>query len=280
VADPQPKGRHRRFDEGILRGLESLAEGSPADVLLQASLALGLAPAKEVVGRSRLEVPQAAAALEELLASRQLAVLDDEPATVEGSALVMAASQWSALRETVTAILAAYHQSYPLRHGMPREELKSRLRLPPRLFNAVLRRLAQDGALTEGPKWAALPGHRVRFSPFQQVKVDKLMALFAAAPYLPPSVKECQAEVGEDIFDALLDSGDLVLVSPEVVFRKEEYEIMVEGICQVIRHAGQITLAEVRDLFRTSRRYAQALLEYVDSIGTTVRDGDVRRLKT
>ena len=41
----------------------------------------------------------------------------------------------------------------------------------------------------------------------------------------------------------------------------------------------KITLAEVRDTLNTSRKYAQALLEHLDAIGTTIRDGDYRRLR-
>jgi len=163
---------------------------------------------------------------------------------------------------------------------MPREELKSRLKLPPRLFNLVMQKMSKNGVLAEGPKWVALPEHKVRFSPFQQVKVDKLMASFAASPYAPPSLKECLAEVGEDILDVLLESGDLVAVSGDVVFRKEDYETMVEQVRQAIQQKGQITLAEVRDLFATSRRYVQAFLEYLDTTGITIREGDYRKLKT
>jgi selenocysteine-specific elongation factor len=54
---------------------------------------------------------------------------------------------------------------------------------------------------------------------------------------------------------------------------------MVSGIRQKILQKETITLSEVRDLFDTSRKYAQALLEHLDSVGVTVRDGDVRRLK-
>jgi selenocysteine-specific elongation factor len=42
---------------------------------------------------------------------------------------------------------------------------------------------------------------------------------------------------------------------------------------------GQVTLAEVRDLLGTSRRYAQAILEHMDSEGWTLRVGDARRLR-
>jgi selenocysteine-specific elongation factor len=54
---------------------------------------------------------------------------------------------------------------------------------------------------------------------------------------------------------------------------------MVDAIQQEIRQKGRITLSEVRDLFNTSRKYAQALLEHLDAIGITVRAGDFRTLK-
>jgi selenocysteine-specific elongation factor len=124
-----------------------------------------------------------------------------------------------------------------------------------------------------------MPGHIVRFSPFQQVKVDKIMVMFTASPYAPPSVKECQAEVGEEIFGILKESGELVSVSEEVVFRKADYEFMVEKIRQQLKLKGKLTLAEVRDLLQTSRKYVQALLEHLDAVGVTVRDGDFRKLR-
>jgi selenocysteine-specific elongation factor len=54
---------------------------------------------------------------------------------------------------------------------------------------------------------------------------------------------------------------------------------MVEKIRQAIEQKGQVTLAEVRDLLDTSRKYVQALLEHLDAVGLTVRNGDFRRLK-
>jgi selenocysteine-specific elongation factor len=239
-------------------------------VLLQAALALGPALARDVVIRSRLDGPAADLAIQELLAGGQLIGLED---------VLVAASQWLTLKQSVVAALAAYHQAYPLRHGMPREELKSRLKLPPRLFNLLMHRLASDNILTEAARWIALPEHVVKFSPFQQVKVDRLMAQFAQAPHAPPSVKECQALVGEDIYSALLDFGDLLAVSDEVVFRRQDYQKMEEKIRLALRQQGQISLAEVRDLFQTSRRYAQALLEHLDASGVTIRVGDFRREK-
>jgi selenocysteine-specific elongation factor len=54
---------------------------------------------------------------------------------------------------------------------------------------------------------------------------------------------------------------------------------MVDKIEKQIQQKDKIALGEVRDLFNTSRKYAQALLEHLDSIGLTIRDGDFRKLK-
>jgi selenocysteine-specific elongation factor len=158
---------------------------------------------------------------------------------------------------------------------MPREELKSRLKLSPRVLNAALKRLD----LQDGGAWLALPGHEIKFSPLQQSKADVLLKKFAAAPFSPPSVKECQAEVGEDVFAALVELGQLTTVSPEVAFRRADYERMVARVRETISKNGQVTAAEARDMLGTSRKYALALLEHLDTIGVTIRDGDFRRLK-
>ena len=54
---------------------------------------------------------------------------------------------------------------------------------------------------------------------------------------------------------------------------------MVEKVKKEIQQKGSLTLAETRTLFNTSRKYAQALLEHLDAIGITVRDGDFRKLR-
>jgi selenocysteine-specific elongation factor len=72
---------------------------------------------------------------------------------------------------------------------------------------------------------------------------------------------------------------EFIAVSSDVVFRKSDYDLMVSRIQNTIVQNDRISLAEVRDLFNTSRKYAQAILEYLDTVGVTMRDGDFRRLK-
>ena len=61
---------------------------------------------------------------------------------------------------------------------------------------------------------------------------------------------------------------------------QEDYQRMVEDVRRLISQQGEITVAQARDHFNTSRRYVLALLEHMDAIGMTVREGDVRRRKT
>jgi len=279
VVDSHPKKRHKRFSEEVIRSLESLAQGSPADVLLQASLALGPVAVKDLVQRARLEVQEAAAALEELVSSGQMVALEDGNLSPSADMLIMTQGVWSALKNQAGQVVDAYHKNLPLRRGMPREELKSRLKLTLRVFNAVMKRLAAEGALAESGSWVARPGHKIVFSPEQQAAIKRLMAKFAAAPYSPPTIKECHTKVGEDVFAALVEVGDLVAVSAEVVFRRQDYEAMAARIRSHLENAGTITAAGVRDFFDTSRRYAIALLEHLDATNVTVREGDFRRLK-
>lgn len=284
IMDNQPKGRHKRMDEAVLKSLESLAQGSPTDVLFEAALALQVASLKEMVTRSRLESALAAEALTELLENGKLILLEDGAPSVASDLLVLALPHWNSLREKTLQLVVDYHRSYPLRRGVPREELKSKLKLQPRVFNALLTQIVSRGLLVEHRKSkteivVSLPAHEVRFDDGQQAKVKALLSKFAANPYTPPSIKDCQIEVGDELLNALIDLGQLMSVSQEVIFHKEDYDTMVTKVKMALTQNGQISLAEVRDLFNTSRKYAQALLEHLDTIGMTMRDGDFRKLR-
>jgi len=275
IVDAQPKNRHKRFDNEILKSLSSLAKGSPTDVLFEAALALQAAPADEIIQRSGLEAETAKDALKELLRNGRLIALEDG----SPDQLIIAEPHWNDLQMKVQKLLNDYHNQFPLRRGMPREELKSRLKLSPRVFNAIIAQSAKRNMLIEFDSFISKPGHEIRFDNGQQAQVQTLMRKFSQNPYTPPTVKECKAEVGEEIFNALSELNQLVAVSSEVAFRKQDYDSMVKRIKETLETKGQISLAEARDLFDTSRKYAQALLEHLDAIGVTVRAGDYRKLR-
>ncbi len=257
------------------------AAGQPAliDELLRAAHAHGVGFVRDVLAEAELAPESAAETLAACIRSGALIPLEAPDPAPDSQNLIITAPDYIALKEQILATLASYHQLHPMRRGLSREALRSQLKLMPRAFQALVARLAQDGALKVAGKGLALPQHTVRFLPHQQVKVDALMEQFEAAPFAPPSLRDCRAVVGDTLLAALLESGDLVQVAPEVAFRRADYEKMVARLREVIEADGALTAAQVRDLFGTSRKYALAFLEHLDAVGVTVRDGDVRRLR-
>lgn len=272
VIDPHPGRKHRRLHPAVLARLETLAQGTPAEVLLQALEREGPLPVDDLLAASNLgEV--ATVALQELLNSGQALLL------APTNQLLATRSWWSAWTEKVARELADYHRRFPLRAGMGREALRSRLRLGARVFNAAMARAVADGLLVEEGTTVRLPAHAVRLDPAQQRQVDELLARFRRQPHVTPSFKECAAAVGEEVLEVLIARGDLVQASSEVLFLPQTYEEMVARIRAHIEREGKITLPQVRDMFDTSRKYAQAILEHLDEVGITKRVGDERILR-
>jgi len=278
IIDHQPKGRHKRFDDEILKSLAALAQGSSADILYEAAIGLGLAGIREIVTRSRLETELAEAAFHELLMTNKLISLEEQSPTIASDALIVTVPQWNMLRDKTLQLIETYHTDFRLRRGIPREELKSKLKLTSRGFGAILNKLVMDHEIADHPTFVSKVGHEIRFNGQEQAKVEALMRKFESNPFGPPSIKECQAEVGDEILNALMETDELLAVSADVIFRKNDYDLMVAKILSALQHSGQISLAEVRNMFTTSRKYAQAILEHLDTIGITIRDGDYRKL--
>ena len=279
IVDPHPKRRHRRFDDAVLEKLASLLHGSPADVLVQAFQA-GAMPVREAVARARLTAEQAAEALAELRQDGRLVLLEPGDPTPECDILALSQAQWAELTGRAAQELENMHSAQPLRRGMPREEFKSRLRIAqPRVFNAAMKRWTNDGVLADSGREVWLAGHAIRLQPRQQAQADRLLAKFAQAPFAPPSVKEAQAEVGEDVYGAMVELGELKQVSGDVVFRAADYAAMVNIVQEHFAREETLTAAQLRDRLNTSRRYVLAFLEHLDAAGITMREGDARKLR-
>lgn len=284
VVDPNPKGRHKRFSMENLERLNALIEGTPSDIVYQALLIHGAAPFKDIVIQSQLDKTLVDSAIDELLSSHKIILLDIAESeiankAIHSKALITNKPYWDQLTISVITELENYHSEYPLRMGMPREELKSRLKITQRLYNAAVKEWVKQGILQGYGPIIYRPNHTIRFTQTQEIAIESLLAKFLKSPYSPPSVKESKEEVGEDVFNALVDQGRLILLSSDVVFSKKGYEDMVDEIKQLLVERDTLKAAEARDHFKTSRKYVLAMLEHLDDIGITVREGDLRRLK-
>jgi selenocysteine-specific elongation factor len=287
VVDPHPGRRHRRFRPEVIGRLETLAQGSPAEILLQALERSGPALTREALSASGLG-DAGPEALAQLLDEGQAVLLNS---TTESEALSASAQEaasgnmllaphtwWVALTDRISRELASHHKMFPLRAGLGREALRSGLKLDSKVFNPAMKRAAAEGLVVEEGATIRLPSHVVQLNPDQQRRVDALMVQFQHQPYATPSYKDSSAAVGEEVLGVLIARGDLVQASPEVLFLPQTYEDMVARVRLTISQEGSITLAQVRDLFGTSRKYAQALLEHLDETGVTKRVADARVL--
>jgi selenocysteine-specific elongation factor len=273
VLDANPQSRWRRFRPESVERLETLAAGTPDEVAEQtldaAPSGLTVAGMAEGAGMTQDEAAQALDLL-----------LSEGRALVVGDGLAFSRGAWGRLMKAAGHTLADYHSQYPLRMGMPREELRSRIQLDSKVFSAVVASAGQSGEIAEAGEgaWLRLPEHEVVLSDERQRHVNSLLDQFAANPATPPSYKEAVAQVGDELMQMLLTGGDLVAVSGDVVFDTGTYHEMVGVVRSHLVEQGSITVAEARDLFNTSRKYALALLEHLDQVGVTKRVGDERVL--
>lgn len=267
VVDPAPGRRWRRRRPEVIARLEALARGTPAELLAQTLERAGV-PLREKTLQERSGMPAdvAGAALQEALQNGLIVALGDgwyaDPATLHN------------IRQRLAQELAAYHRAEPLRRGMPREQLRSRLGLERSAFDRLLES-AVEGVESSGDLvW--MQGFSVQLTPAQQQAVESLLAAFGRAPYQPPSVKEAVAQIGDDLFRYLVERGDLVVIAPDVVLSAPVYREMFAAVARTLDAGGSISAAELRDQFGTTRKYAIALLEFLDGQGITRREGDVR----
>lgn len=272
IVDPHP-ARLRRFHPEVIAGLEALARGRPEDILLQ-SFRGRPRRARQLIESTGLEEEEAWATLQRLRQEGDLVAFQGREEALSTTSLLMPREEAEHLHERMLEILRAYHARHPLRMGMPKEELKSQLRLESQIFNEVAAWAEQGGALAVRGASVQQAGHRLRYAPEQQAQVEHLLALLRDQPYAPPPRQEWG--IDPEVLDALVQEGRVIRLTPDVVFLPQTYQEMREAVLERIDNAGSVTVAEVRDMFRTSRKFSLALLEHMDEQKLTRRVGDER----
>ncbi len=157
--------------------------------------------------------------------------------------------------------------------------MQGREKWPPKLFNELVALGLAGAVLAEAGDALCRPGFRIAFTPAQQARVDALLAAFRRQPFTPPSMAESVAQTDPEIVSALMHQGVLIRLSEDVLLLRETYDEMVRRIGAFIREHGSMTVAQVRDEFNTSRKYALALMERLDEQKITRRVGDERVLR-
>jgi selenocysteine-specific elongation factor len=274
IVEPHPTTRHKRNRSEVIAQLERALRGTPAELTLQFIEAHPASNTQEIVEGVALDGENTRAALDELRASGEIIALGAEHAP-----LYLSHTTWARWQEKIVKELAAYHKQFPLRAGMPREEFKSRLNFAPRAFEPVVAYAGAQDVLRATEKHIALTTHRVTFDAQTQQKINTLLEQFARAPYNPPSVGDVEDAIGVEALNALVEQAVLVRVAPNVLFTPDVVEAMQTWVLETLHDQNEITAAQLRDRFDTSRKYAIAFLEYLDTKRITRRVGDARVLR-
>ncbi|HUS93551.1 MAG TPA: selenocysteine-specific translation elongation factor [Patescibacteria group bacterium] len=270
IIDPHPGRKHRRFRPEIVNRLESLAHGSPHDLIFDL-----LKQSEPILVTQLLETGD----MDLDIAENAWQQLTTDGIALAISGYALSKTGWENLLTKLLALLSQYHANNPLRLGMHREEMRSRLRIPNALFGALVDQGELQGNLDEITTILKLPEHSISFTPAQQQTIDDLVTLFNRSGINSPSVKDVKVILGPEVYAALLDLEQIVQINEEVVYQATDYTDFVSNIEEFLREHGRANAGQIRDLLGTSRKYAIAILEYLDDEGITRREGDFRLLE-
>ncbi len=274
--------RHRRRQPAVLQQLEVLAQGTPEEIVLERLCSREPTDVESLVQRTGLAAAEARQAIANLLQASDVVLLEhiNGNLRIDGRSFVVSSGGWQRLTAQVEALLAAFHKGYPLRRGLPKEELRTRLGAEPRLFVRELERLTSQGTAAEDGPFVRLSSHSVRFTPEQERQAAQLLGVLQEAGVSPPDRADLEADLrlSPELVDALIAQGRIVEVAAGLLYERDALASIVARIREDIQANGPRTVAQIRDLLDASRKFALALVNYTDEHKITRRVGDERVL--
>lgn len=278
VLDPHP-AKHKRFKDEILKELEQKLSGDEGQILESTLLKLSptLPDAKELQTRSGLET---------LNFNEELGKLLEQGIALRIEDVLIHRDFMDNLAQEIAVILENWHKKYPLRPGMPKEEVRSRLlkQAKSRLFDSFLKRLESEGILKVLEKDLALAAYSVTLPEEAQRLLNRIEAIYHEAGYTSPTLEEAFESAGAkavdpEIVNYLVSMGTLISFGEALYYHRDSYEALKTLIMDHLKETGAITVGDLRDLAGTSRKYAIPMLEHMDALRITQRDGDKRILR-
>ncbi|MBM4162753.1 MAG: hypothetical protein FJ217_16875, partial [Ignavibacteria bacterium] len=277
ILDPHPV-KHKRFQEEVQQRLRQIAEGDPQQQVLEQLMKLdsSLVSVNELSRAASLPTDVCLQHLQSLEKENQ-AICYHQVYWYASANLVM-------LRNRVKEVLDRFHRDHPLRTGMPLSELHSRIKpaIDKRLFDALCDTLGREGVVSVVSDRASRADFRVQLSSDQIRLKENIERRFLAAPLMPPGVEDVlvgTGKEGEQILQLMIDGGELVRLEEGIVIHRNAIEQAKRSVTELFAKQRQATLSEIRQHLGITRKYAVPLLVYLDSVGFTERDGDVRLLK-
>ncbi|MEC7747497.1 MAG: selenocysteine-specific translation elongation factor [Chloroflexota bacterium] len=273
IVDPNPRRRYRRFDDDVIDRLMTLDQGTGGDIIISVAEQWGPCDMTTVSQRTNLSQEEVTERVSQLTGEGHLVSLGEFGG--DADAVVYSAQGWGILKSKVASALQLYHTQYPLRHGVPAQEIRSRLNLSQPVYQRALARLVEEQIVVDERQSLRLPDHEITLTPKMEEEASAYLNSLQKDPYSPPS----DQRVSPELLGVLIDQGKVVRVTDGVIFDASAYREMTERIVQHLKDQGNITVAEARTMFNTSRKYILPLLEHMDQQQITRRTGDERVLR-
>jgi selenocysteine-specific elongation factor len=281
ILDPCPPLRRRRRPE-VVAHLKILERGSSRDRLLEIlkSSASPL-PLLTLQSLASLDPQEIHEQLQALLATGKIITLKGR----EGAAYLHR-EVYEDLRGAILSLLREFHDQHPLREGISREELRSRLArgVSPPLFTQLLGDLTEAGEVVQDRDRVRLAAHRPQLSPAEAALNERLETLYRSAALQPPTMETAFHEAGADrrvaqaVFFRLVEQGVLVKIKDDLYLHRDAYEQAKTLLLQHLARYPSISVPTFKDLLGITRKHAIPYLEHFDQVKLTRRAGDDRVL--
>ena len=185
-----------------------------------------------------------------------------------------------AVRQKIEETLQKYHSEHPYRYGMKKAEIHNTFlkKIKPNIFDAYIERMTGENVYGRREEYLSLPGYEVP-KDAMYLQTEKLIedtfekAGFDFARYSEVTCKDVPQDIMDDILNILLEEKQIVKINDEMYTLTSYMETAKEKIKEHLKEDPLITIAQVRDMFETSRKSAKPILEYMDSIKVTKKTG-------
>jgi selenocysteine-specific elongation factor len=282
ILDAHPQ-RHKRFKGDVISVLEQLKGGAPPLVLgfhIKKGDTRGM-ELRKLPGYTHITPAILAATLQELLSRKQVIKFDREAERLIDGGI------YNQLKDAMVQALEKYHAENPLKPGMPKEELKSKLpaEVDGKLFNTLLSDLMASEAVVQEKDKVRLTGYSIALEGRQQALGAEIEGIMHRSGLTPPSTKELVDQLGtgekevQAILSLLADEGRVVRLKEGVYFHRQPLDELRGQLVAFLKEKGRISTQDFKSLTNASRKYTIPLAEYFDAIKVTVRVGDDRVLR-
>jgi selenocysteine-specific elongation factor len=269
IIDPMAP-RQKRFKEDVLNDLLVKEEGSLYDIVLHELEASGEEPLT-LADLARKTGSEEGKISEEI---KQL-VEDEKVIDVTGKGnYYLSSTGLQQIYSRMAPTLSEYQQKYPLRGGYPKEDMRSRLfnKINTKVFNAIIKHMEETGLVQVKNNLLASPGFIPAPDETALKHMQQIKAMMTENLFNPPSLEEIREKIHigdselNELIAYLLEQGELARINETLYFSAAAIEKGQELLTGYFSREKELSLAALRDLFDTTRKYALPLAEYYDRI--------------